>query len=203
MTTGVDESLLELIWRWERRGLDVIFFPLPHDPGRTGPRPGNLQAQSESSARVGAQAFYHLVSILSALSNEIWPALEENWIMGPSINTIFPPLKLHTWWKVVRCHVLKLLPNSFALIYCAWCPWLLKTVVALSILTAARLTTFFTLPKRQNYFQSPLDLIWPPQRYPRRQGGEVGTIGFECFVTMVDNSTSWWIVCSWVIWRCL
>ena len=108
---------------------------------------------------LGAQASSHLVSILPALSNEIWPALEENWIMGPSINTIFPPLKLHTWWKVVRCHVLKLLPNSLALIYCAWCSWLLKTVVALSILTAARLTPFFTLTKRQNYFQSTLDFI--------------------------------------------
>lgn len=135
------------------------FFSPLGDPMRTGLspiriRPGNLQALSESSARIGAPASYHLVSILSALSNEIWPALEENWIMGPSINTIFPPLKLHTWWKVVRCHVLKLLPHSFALIYCAWCSWLLKIVVALSILTAARLTAFLTLPKRQNYFQS-------------------------------------------------
>lgn len=27
MTTGADESLLELIWRWKRQGLDVVFFP--------------------------------------------------------------------------------------------------------------------------------------------------------------------------------
>lgn len=108
-----------------------------------------------------------------------------------------------------RCHVLKLLPNSFALIYCARCSWILKTVAALSVLTAARLTAFFTLPKCQNYFQSPFDFIWPPAgvAYPskkrERRVRYSGKIGFECFVTMVDNFTSWWILCSWVIWRCI
>lgn len=79
------------------------FCSRPQDPERTRrspirTRPGNPQALYERSARVlGPRPRNHLVSILPALSNETWPVLEKKWIMGPSINTIFPPLKLHTW----------------------------------------------------------------------------------------------------------
>lgn len=108
-------------WRWrghmssygrDRSKLGVtaltiyFFLLLLYNPWRMGfsptrDQPGNQQALSVSSGRVGAQPSYHLVPILSALSNEIWPALKENWIMGLSINSIFPSLKWHTWWKVV------------------------------------------------------------------------------------------------------
>lgn len=42
------------------------------------------------SQSLGPRPCNHLVSILPGLSNETWSALEEKWIMGPSINTIFP-----------------------------------------------------------------------------------------------------------------
>lgn len=146
----------------------------------------------------------HLVSIIPTLSNETWPALEEKWIMGSSINTIFPSLKLHTWSRVVRCHVLKLLLNSFTLIYCSWCSWLCNTACGFISSDSSQTDHFFSLSLNVRTTFNLL-LTW---RNPYRGilGGEVavlqGKLGSECFVTMVDNFTSWWTVC-WVIWRCL
>lgn len=47
----------------------------------------------------------HLVSIHAAPSNEIWPALKENWIMVPSINTIFLAFEVSYVMQSARCHV--------------------------------------------------------------------------------------------------
>lgn len=61
--------------------------PLPYQDSTRQPA-GLIWKLSRS---LGPRARHHLVSILPALSNETWPALEEKWIIGPSI-PYFSPL---------------------------------------------------------------------------------------------------------------
>lgn len=77
---------------------DFSLCPMIHE--RTGALPyqdstwqpaGLIWKLSQS---LGPRPRNHLVSILPALSNETWPALEKKWIMGPSINTIFSPFEV-------------------------------------------------------------------------------------------------------------
>lgn len=60
---------------------------------------------------------------------------------------------------------------------------------------------FSTWPKCPNYFQSPPWLHITPAECTSRVGvrGEGWGMDSKCFVTIVDNCTSCWIVSSWLI----
>lgn len=146
---------------WSRR-----FFSLPHDPWEDGALPyQDLTLQPAGliwklSQSLGPRPRNHLVSILPALSNETWPALEKKWNMGPSINTIFSPFEVAyviesgemSRVKVITQFLHTNLLCSMFLTFEDCCGFIYSD-------SSQTDRFFFTLPKRQNYFQSPLDFM--------------------------------------------
>lgn len=119
---------------------------------------------------------------------------------GPINKYHILPLKLPGLWKVVRCHVLKLWPDSLKLIYSAWHGEVLVHV-CLIYLDSRQTSPFTGLPKCQVLFASCSKFfLQPPEAWIEKMLLKKMKSRIKkrkiCCVSMqlVD--------CCWVIYRC-